>query len=283
MEKQISFKSMVKKAFLPVFIIVFIIVALFIGWGMYDSVYERQTSKALAEHDMNTSGMTSEELRQVEASKKLDIELTDAVFTCENDNSVQSRGYVYMHGLGDHNLGAFDYQRGLIGNDPKTKSILDFDYNENLNIAKISEDFVSQFDKFISKHDFEEIVIIGQSAGGTIAAYSANKLKFVGAIELHTIASPLRGCDNKGFKEKFVTGEGMYREIGIGFNQFGTPPSNMKVYHHKTISDEVLIQCDTPVEMQYNNLERSSEFYYEEYNHETIMHAVSKLIIDCHK
>lgn len=207
----------------------------------------------------------------------------DAVFACENDNSVQSRGYVYLHGFGDHRPQAFDYQRGLIAEDEKTKGILDFDYDEKLSIADISEDFVSQFDEFVSENDLEEIVVIGQSAGGTIAAYSAHRLNFPGTIEIHTLASPLRGCDNKGFAEQFVPGEGFYREIGIGFDPFNAPADNVKVYHHKTVNDEALTQCDTPVLMQYNNVPGSKEFYYPELNHETIMPTVSKTIIECHK
>jgi hypothetical protein len=233
--------------------------------------------------DLGTPGSAGGQTGEPKALKEGGPVIGNAVFACENDNSVQTRGYVYLHGFGDHNPNAFDYQRDLIAEDPKTKDILDFDYDEKLSIVGISEDFVSQFDEFVSENDFEEIVIIGQSAGGTIAAYSAHKLNFTGTIELHTLASPLRGCDNKGFAEQFVPGEGFYREIGIGLGPFLTPANNVRVYHHKTVNDETLTQCDTPVLMQYNNIAGSQEFYYPELNHETIMPTVSKIIIDCHK
>ena len=231
----------------------------------------------------NTPDLSDEQSEEPQVPNENGPIIGDAVFVCENDNSVQSRGYVYLHGFGDHNPNAFDYQRSLIENDPKTKDILDFYYDEKLSIAEISEYFIAKFDEFVSKNDFGEIIIIGQSAGGTVAAYSVHKLNFSGTIELHTLASPLRGCDNKGFKSAFVPGEGFYREIGIGFDPFIIPVDNVKVYHHKTINDETLTQCDTPIEMQYNNVPGSKEFYYEELSHETIMPTVSKTIIECHK
>jgi len=210
-------------------------------------------------------------------------QIGDSVFTCENDNSVQSRGYILLRGFGDHYPDSFGYQKSLIEKDAKAKSVLDFDYDEKLSITQISEDFISEFNKFVSENEVEEILIIGQSAGGTVASYSIHKLSFDGPIELHTLASPLRGCNNKGIASQFVPGEGFYREIGIGFDPFNRPPENVKVYHHKTVNDEILTQCDTPILMQYNNVPGSKEFYYQELNHETIMHTVSKTIIECHK
>jgi len=222
-------------------------------------------------------------IQQLPGGGTRNIEIGDTVFVCENDNSVQTRGYILLRGFGDHNPHSFNYQKSLIEKDLKAKGTLDFDYDEKLSIAEISEDFISKFNKLVSENEFEEIVIIGQSAGGTVAAYSAHKLNFPGVIELHTLASPLKGCNNKGFAEQFVPGEGFYREIGIGLDPFNAPSDNVKVYHHKTVNDETLTQCDTPVEMQYNNVPGSKEFYYKELSHETIMPTVSKTIIECHK
>ena len=38
-----------------------------------------------------------------------------------------------------------------------------------------------------------------------------------------------------------------------------------------------------PLKIQNNNIPGSKEFFYKQYTHETIMPAVSKLIIDCHQ
>jgi len=121
------------------------------------------------------------------------------------------------------------------------------------------------------------------SAGGTVASYSLNKLNFDGKIELHTIASPLKGCDNKGFKEQFVQGEGFWREIGIGFEPFKTPKTDYVAYHHKTVNDVYLEQCYSAPEMENNNLENSKEFYYPNEDHGSIMNLVLNKIISCHK
>ncbi len=189
---------------------------------------------------------------------------------------------MYLHGHGDHNPGAFDYQKSLIGDIP----ILDFDYDENLLLADISNDFVTQFNQFALDNEFEEIVIIGQSAGGVISSYSANRLVFSGTIELHTLASPLNGYH---VSDVFLGGQtGFSKEIGIGFDPFKS--ANVKAYHHKNVNDEELRSycgdnakfCDS-LKIQNNNLPGSKEFFYKQYTHETIMPAISKLIIECHQ
>ena len=268
-------KEVFKKTFWPVFIIVFIIVAIFVGKAIYDSIYSVQVEKAL-------SG------GEAEIDEETDIKITNTVFECENDNSVKSRAYVYLHGLGDHNPGAFDYQRSLIKDDTKTKDILDFDYDETLTLNEISDDFVSEFNQFVLENNFEEVIIIGQSAGGVIASFSAHKLEFGGVIELHTLASPLNGYH---VSEQFLgDSTGFTREIGLGFDSFTRASENVKVYHHKTVEDKSLRSwcgdyasfCD-PLKAQNNNLEGSEEFFYPEHGHTSIMPAVSKLIIDCHQ
>jgi len=263
-------KHIAKKVFWPIFVIIFILVALFIFKTVYNSIYSSQVEKAMGGENIDSNKVTTE------------TKLTDAVYECENDNSIESRGYVYLRGLGDHNPGAFDYQKSLIGDVP----ILDFDYDENLLLAEISNDFIIQFNQFVSDNEFEEIVIIGQSAGGIIASYSASKLVFSGIIELHTLASPLNGYH---VSDVFLGEQtGFSREIGAGFDAFES--ANVKAYHHKNVDDEELRSycgdnarfCD-PLKIQNNNIPNSKEFFYKQYTHESIMPVVSKLIIDCHQ
>ena len=264
-------KGITKKFFLPIFIIIFFLVAIFIGKTIYSSIYDAQVEKVIG-------------------GENTEIKVTYAAYECENDNSIAARGYVFLRGFGDHDPGAFNYQKGLIGDVP----FLDFDYDENLLLFEISNDFVIQFNQFASNNEFEEIVIIGFSAGGIIASYSANKLIFSGTIELHTLASPLNGYhisdalldeiqDSRG---RPLTG--FFREIGAGFDAFES--ANVKAYHHKNVEDEDLRSycgdnakyCE-PLKIQNNNIPGSKEFFYKQYTHETIMPAVSKLIIDCHQ
>lgn len=272
-----------KKTFWAVFIIIFIIITVFVGKAVYSAIYESEVRKVLSEKGIDTGDLTSDEIRQIADTKELNIKITNDVFVCENDNSIQSRAYIILLGFGNHDKDSFSEENKIILKDPKVKGLLTYDYDEKLILEEISKDFVKETNKFLEPLDVEELIIVGTSAGGTVAAYSLHKLDFPGIIELHTIASPLRGCNNKGFREQFVKGEGFWREIGIGLDPFVTPSTNYKAYHHKTIEDSALNQCDTPVEMQYNNLEASKEFYYPEHNHESIMSAVLKLIIDCHQ
>ncbi len=209
--------------------------------------------------------------------------ITNNTFECENNNSVQSRAYILLRGFGDHDPGSYDYHKDLISNDPKVRGVMDFDYNETTRLADLSQDFINEFNEFIDGKELEEVIIIGHSAGGTIAAYSAHKLEFNGAIEIHTLASPLKGCDFLMAILQFLIGRGYWRDAGVGLDQFTTPGDNVKVYHHKIINDEVLRRCGAPVEVQNNNVNGSKEFYYEEYGHSTIVPAVSKIIIECHE
>lgn len=271
-------RQIFKKIFWPVFIIIFLIVAVFVGKIIYDKIYQGQMEKILNNMDPY--------------AEEADTNLGTDVFSCENDNSVKSRGYVYLHGLGDHNPAAVNFLENLTQDDSKTKGILDFDYSEQLTLDEISNDFVSEFNTFKSQYDLEEIVIIGQSAGGVVAAYSAHKLNFDGDLELHTIASPLNGYGDFGTSSKQMA-EGMTgfaKEIGLGFAPFIAPQSqNIKVYHHKTLEDEDLRSwCGSyaafcsPKIIQNNNIEDSKEFYYPDYNHTSIVSVVSGMIVDCH-
>ena len=213
----------------------------------------------------------------------------NAAFVCENDNSVvRSRVYALLHGYGDRRPEAFDYQKGLLTADTKTKGILDFDYDPNALLADISKDFLTRLSTLLAQYQPDELVIIGQSAGGVVAAYSVHSITFQGRIELQTLASPLRGYNVPAFFLDQYKGFG--REMGVGLGPFTKPRSNVKVYHHKTVEDQTLRSfcgalasfCD-PKAIQDNNLEGSKQFLYPQYDHATIMPAVGKLVIDCHR
>lgn len=238
---------------------------------IYDRVYDYKIKQVL-----NSSDSSWED------------EIVSRDYVCENDNSIQSIGYVYLQGYLEHDPHAFDYQRGLLADDFKTKDILNFDYSESLSTYAICRLFLQEFNTFIFENDFEEIVIFGRSAGGNIISFCAHELEFDGEIEIHTLASPLNGYQ---VEDKYLTNRyGIQRELGRGFEPFKKPPSNVRVYHHKTVDDESLRSwcgiydylCD-PIDIQDNNVEGSKEFYYPELNHSTIVKEVSKMVIDCHK
>ena len=249
-------KEVARVVFWPIFIIVFVAAAFFIGNSVYDIQVEQ-----MFDGDLGS-----------------EVIVSDAVFSCESTQ--KDVGYVYIHGFGDHSIGAFDYQRRLIGDLP----ILDFDYNEKLPLEDISRDFVLRFNSFAVDANLGEIVIIAQSAGGVIAAESVSSLRFAGPIELHTLASPLRGYHApKSFLGDL---EGFGLGIALGLDAYATPAENVKVYHHKTVVDTDLEAhcrglCDA-LGVQNNNLVGSKEFFYEQFTHTSIIHPVSKMIIDCH-
>ena len=257
-----------KKVFWPIFVIVSIFIVFFVGKAVHDSIYDSQVEKQFDGTFSSTDSNAKE------------IQIAEKHFTCESTS--KNVGYAYIHGFGDHSPGAFDYQRGLIGDKP----ILDFDYDEKLSLSKIGAEFISQFNSFASNQNVEEIIIIGQSGGGIIAANSASELKFDGRIELHTLASPLNGYN---IPNAFLGDQiGFGKEIALGFDSFYPPPNNIIPYHHKTINDEELESycgaaksfCDG-LKIQNNNLAGGKEFFYD-HTHVSIMHPVSKLIIDCH-
>ena len=249
--------SIVKRVFWIVFIIVFIAAFILVSKGINNSPEEN---------------------------------INEETFACENDNSVQSRVYVILLGLGNHNTSTFVKENELMMKDPKTKGILTYEYDEEKELENISNEFLAELDSFIAPYDIEELVIVGVSTGGIISSYSAHKLSFQGIIELHTIAAPLKGYGLKDTNQELLGDRtGLKREIALGFEQFITPPKNVKVYHHKMIEDPSLLSwcgdridlCNT-LEIENNNLEGSKEFLYgEQYNHDTVMNAVLKKVIEC--
>ena len=248
-------KLIIKRVFLPIFIIVFCIITVLIA----TSIYEAQGGNPLT---------------------KENTEISETIFTCQSTS--KNVAYAYLRGFGDHNPNAFDFQRGLIGDN----AILDFTYDETLTLNELTEEFISQFNTFAANQDVEEIIIIGQSAGGVIAANAASELLFEQKIELHTLASPLNGYH---IPHAFLGEEvGFAKEIATGFTSFRDPQENIKTYHHKTINDEESESyCGSAkafcngLKIQQNNLVGSTEYFYD-HTHTSIMQAVSQLVIDCH-
>ena len=109
------------------------------------------------------------------------VSVTNAVFACENNPSVSSRAYVVLMGLGDHNVqGMTANLQEITASDSKLAGTLIYDYDETTSLAEIKEDFLGEFDSFIAETQPEEIVVIGLSAGGTVASASASLLSFEG-------------------------------------------------------------------------------------------------------
>lgn len=200
---------------------------------------------------------------------------TNESFTC-NESSAQTRAYVLVAGLGftKETLSAYN---NLLLSDPKAKAILKFDYDDYERLESISQEFINEFNNFTSKHSVDELVIIGYSAGGLIISYSLGGLSYNSSVKVHTIASPLRGCNG------LTIGTGMFKEVGVKQGPFIKPPINFKVYHHKTVNDQVLSQWCSPLIIQDNNVPGSEEYYYPAHNHYSIQTAVTKSIINCKK
>ena len=201
------------------------------------------------------------------------MQVTNATYECGNI-SPSPRAYVFLRGYGDHGPIPYDYLKGII-EDP----VMIFEYNETTRLNGLSRDFLNEFNEFMTDLEIDELIIIGYSAGGTIALYSVNDLDFNGAIELHTVASPLKGCNLlPSIRMLFTTG--FWRDVAPGLDEL-TVPENVKVYHHKTIEDEILGQCGNSLEVQNNNVEGSMEYYYN-HSHSSILRPVAGMIIECY-
>src|SRR3989338_11579531 len=213
-------------------------------------------------------------------------------FQCENDDTnIQSRGYVLLMGLGDHGKAGWDVEKLLMEKDPKAKFVLIYDQDENSHLEDISKKFLADMEGLLRKSPVDELVIFGSSAGGVTSSYSISKLNFSGPIALHTLSSPLNGYDFRGIGEAFIGERGVFeKEIALGLEPFETPGKNVKVYHHKTVTDTILTDhycgdfaalCD-PIKIQNNNIEGSKEFYYPEYDHNPLMNFVIREVLKCY-
>ncbi len=254
---------MIIKAVKVVFVVVFILVTLFVGKLVFDSIYDRA-------YEFTAERITGP-----------DVEITDAVFSCASTN--QDVAYIFLRGFGNHNPNTWAAQLDQIGDVPS----MDFEYDETHHLDEISDNFLSEFNTFVTEHTPSELVIFGESAGGTIISYSLPQITFDGHIEVHTLASPLRGSDAPA---AFVAQTGFGKDIATGLDPYQASGDNVDVHHHKTVTDSVLTEkcpeqysefCD-PLKMQNNNVPGSQEYYYSDEDHTSIMTTVTMNVIACH-
>ena len=215
----------------------------------------------------------------------------EAKFSCENDNSVESRGYILLMGLADHHKEVWTAEKAMMEKDPKAKFVLIYDQDENKKLQEIGDKFLLDLSNILKNNPVEELVVFGSSAGGVTTSYSISRLNFSGHVAVHTIASPIKGYGFKGIGELFLGQRSVFeKEIALGFGPFQKPGKNVKVYHHKTVTDTILKDhycgnfaalCD-PVKIQDNNIEGSKEFYYSQYDHGPIMGAVIRDVLKCY-
>lgn len=233
----------------------------------------------------------SKDLEKPSADNQENRTVSSSGFQCENDNSVKSRGYILLMGLGDHGKEGWIAEKKLMEQDPKSKFVLIYDQDENKNLQEISDKFLLDLNNVLKKNPVEELVLFGASAGGVTASYSINKLDFSGPVALHTLSSPLKGYDFRGIGEAFLGERAVYeKEIALGLYPFITPGKNVKVYHHKTVTDTVLKDyycgnfaslCD-PIKIQNNNIAGSKEYYYPQYDHNPLMGPVIRTVLKCY-
>ena len=219
-------------------------------------------------------------------------QVTDEVFTCEADDSIRTRGYVWLMGLGDGAKTQVKYfeQERLMKQDPKAVFVEFYPQDPSMHLPEISDRFILYMEGLLSRYEVDELVLFGSSAGGVTASYSISRLPFDGPVALHTMASPLRGYDLTGFRARFLGDRtGFLRDIAVGFGPFEPPGGKVRVYHHKTVTDEGLLAyckemkefCDV-LRIQDNNLRGSREFYYPQYDHITIMRGVARTVLACY-
>ena len=220
---------------------------------------------------------------------------SDAKFSCENDNTkVKKRGYVFLMGLASHYKDEWRKEREFMQQDPKATFVEIYDQDENSQIDEISRKFLIDMKVLLNKYPVDELVLFGSSAGGITASYSISRfnteLNFTGSIALHTMAAPIKGYDLTGIRANFIGDrKGYLKDIAVGFKPFETPEENVKVYHHKTVTDENLLDrcgamksfCDI-FEIQNNNIKGSKEFFYPKYDHATIMRGVVRMVLPCY-
>ena len=259
-----------KKSFLVVFVIVFVVVAVVVTKIVYTKVY---TALVGAPPSASTSAPAEDSLE----------------YACVSNPEASNRGYVYAHGSGGLDPSVEHFLKELVDRDPKATDFYTFAHDgDSSTLAELGARFALEFDEFASQ-GFDEIVVLGESAGGVIASYAAHELESDGVIEIHTLASPLNGYKFGAAAERMAEGSrGFGREIVLGFEPFAEPSLNVSVYHHKTVEDEVLRSfCGSfasfcsPSVIQDNNVPGSEEFFYPDETHSSIVLAAGEKIVSC--
>ncbi len=216
------------------------------------------------------------------------IEQKEASFSCENNNSIAKRGYVLLMGLGDHGKDGWYTEKKYMEQDPETEFVLIYDQDETKHLPEISEKFLADMHSLLKQKPVDELVIFGASAGGVTAAYSIAKLNFSGPVALHTLSSPLKGY---GFPDAVLGNrQGYLLDIARGLARFQKPLANVRVYHHKPVTDTILVDhyCNgvtflcNAVQIQNNNIEGSKEFFYSNYDHNPLMKVVIPKVLKCY-
>ncbi|MBV22073.1 MAG: hypothetical protein QGH85_01235 [Candidatus Pacebacteria bacterium] len=301
-----------KKIILIVAIIIVVSVAGIISKVTYDKIREtviqREINKTLLEmgvspEEIDLSGFdftefTNEEIYDI-VSKELSKQITEAssgqatsysseTYICTADPSVTNRGYVVIEGAGGSDTSKI---KNNVSAGSHFGGFLNFTYDSSQEtLDTIGTRFVSEFNTFATQ-EFDEIIIYGLSAGGVIASYTAHLLGDTTLIEIHTHASPLNGYKfgpaAEQISQQFT---GFLKEIGLGIDPYIKPPTNIKVFHHKTVEDQTLrsfcgdyASLCNPKVIQDNNVPGSSEFIYPNDTHESITNTVVTKTLSCKK
>lgn len=211
-------------------------------------------------------------------------------YVCVADANVENRGYIVIHGAGGPDTGQATIKTA-VSSDPHFGGFLYFTYDANQEtLDTIATRFVSEYNAFIAQ-GFDGITIFGQSAGGVIASRAAHRLSTTMPIEIHTLASPLNGYKFGPAAEQ-ISGQftGLNKEIGLGIDAYTKPSSNITVFHHKTVEDEVLrsfcgsyASLCSPSVIQNNNVPGSLEYMYAGETHDSIAGAVITETLRCRK
>lgn len=269
------FKKIFWIVFWVIFVIVFIVVAMFVGRVIYKKITGEQVDDLFS-------------IKNIFNNEKLTSELTEDDYTCTSDKSVQSRGYFYIHGSGGQDNNTLNALQDITSTDNKKKEFVSFVYDANNNLEELSDRFISEFNQF-SSQNFDEIIILAESAGGVIASFSAHRIDTNNSVEIHTFASPLNGYKFGSASEAMAKNfYGFNKEIAIGFDAYIEPSNNIKVYHHKTLEDKTLRDfCGSyasfcsPKVIQNNNVPNSQSFVYPNDTHSSIVFTATNKIVNC--
>lgn len=282
---------MKKKIWVMVITVLIIIISAKI---IYDMVYISRARTILQDIGIDTSNMSDRDIEKLLTLPETDAKITYDTYECQEEKrDANMTGYIILLGFGTHDIDKYQVEREqILSDDTNSLSILDF--NESKHLDEIAETFYEELQDFFAREQPDELIIIAESAGGVVVLSTPEKLDLGIPIEVHTIASPLKGYGLRDGKEVLVGDRtGFEQEIALGFLPFSTPPENVEVFHHKELTtslDEhsLLSWCGAYVkfcnilEIQNNNVIGSHEFYYEGYDHRTIMHHAAEKIIRCH-
>lgn len=195
-------------------------------------------------------------------------------------------GYVYVRGFGEDDPYAAHQLIEAAKTDVRNVGFLDYDYDEDLFLGPIVDIFLQKLEDFIATKKPDSLIIFAHSAGGIVVSDAAHRLGFGGPVQIHTMASPLAGYN---VMDAFL-GErsGYLRQIAGGIDPYEKPADNVSGFHHKTITDHVLVEfCGSaqkfckPLKVQNNNLPGSVDFYYPNARHNSIIMQVVDAVMSC--